>query len=273
MKSPRLIFTLLFDGSSFMMSRNFRLQRVGGVEWLTRNYRFASVSEAIDELMILDVSRGVRDRAAFLDAVREVSRGSFVPLSLGGGITDVEDALLLLRSGADKVVINTALWRHPGLIEQVARIAGEQAIVASVDIRGGCESPEVVIANGSTPVGSDTGDLLRRVGHLPFGELMLTSIDRDGTGMGLDMGPLELLDSSFSHPVILAGGVGKGEHIADGLVDPRVTAVATANLLNFVGDGLARAREDVRSRGLDLCVHLPAQSVAALSGNFESEPT
>jgi cyclase len=264
MKSPRLIFTLLFDGSSFMMSRNFRLQRVGGVDWLTRNYRFASVSEAIDELMILDVSRGARNRDAFLDAVREVSRGCFVPLSLGGGITDPEDALLLLRSGADKVVINTALWSHRGLVEQVARIAGEQAIVASVDIRGAGEASEVMTANGSTPAGRDTADLLSDLGHLPFGELMLTAIDRDGTGMGLDMSSLELLDPLVGHPVILSGGVGKGDHIAEGLADPRVTAVATANLLNFVGDGLARAREDVRSLGHDLCIHVPPQSISPL---------
>ena len=264
MKSPRLIFTLLFDGSSFMMSRNFRLQRVGGVDWLTRNYQFASVCEAIDELMILDVSRGVRDRAAFLDAVRAVARGCFVPLSLGGGVTDPEDALRLLRSGADKVVINTALWSHRDLVGQIARIAGEQAIVASVDVRGTGESSEVVVANGSTPSGGDTAELLRDLGRLPFGELMLTAIDRDGTGMGLDMTSLELLDPLFGHPVILSGGVGTGEHIAEGLDDPRVTAVATANLLNFVGDGLARAREDVRSLGHDLCIHVSAQSVPPL---------
>lgn len=272
MRSPRLIFTLLFDGSSFMMSRNFRLQRVGDSEWLTSNYRFASVSESIDELVILDVSRGVRDRAAFLDAVRKVSRGCFVPLSLGGGITDPEDALLLLRSGADKVIINTAVWTHPGLLEQIASVAGEQAIVASVDVRGVGGSSEVMMENGSMPVGNDASQLLRELGRLPFGELMLTSMDRDGTGMGLDLGSLDLLDPQFNHPVILSGGVGKGEHIAAGLADPRVTAVATANLLNFVGDGLARAREDVRSLVHDICTHMPVQSISRLDAGAEIDP-
>jgi len=266
MKSPRLIFTLLFDGSAFMMSRNFRLQQVGGVEWLTRNYRFASVSEAIDELMILDVSRGVRDRAAFLDAVREVSRGCFVPLSLGGGINDKEDALRLLREGADKVVINSALWRNQRLLEEISSVAGEQSIVAAVDIRSGGGDLRLMTDNGLVAVEGDPPRLMSELARLPFGELMMTSIDRDGTGMGLNMEVLELLGPRFSHPVIIAGGVGKGEHIAAGLADPRVTAVATANLLNFVGDGLARARDDVRERGHDVCDHLSVQSVTVLPG-------
>src|SRR5687768_4666363 len=110
MLKKRMIFTLLYDNGSFMLSRNFRLQKVGDLRWLQKNYNFSSIAFSIDELIVLDVTRGERNNAIFCDHLKKLTEGCFIPIAAGGGIRSVEYAKMLLRSGADKVVINTPLF-------------------------------------------------------------------------------------------------------------------------------------------------------------------
>lgn len=250
MLKKRIIFTLLYDGNGFVLSRNFRLQRVGDINWLKRNYDFSHISYFIDELVVLDVSRDQRNLDAFCNTLKIVSSGCFVPIASGGGIRSLDDARQLLRSGADKVVVNSALFDDEELVGELAQEFGRQCIVGSVDVkRGTAGSYGVFTANGSRQIEANAQDALSNISNKPIGELYLNSMDRDGTGQGYDFDTLKLLQAGSAIPVVLAGGVGNGAHLKEGLEDPRVDAVATANLFNFVGDGLQRARSGLIENG------------------------
>lgn len=253
MHKRRLVFTLLFGDGSFHLSRNFRLQAIGDVDWLERNYAFERTAAAIDELVMIDVSRGGADRDAFEHALRRITRTAFVPITAGGWVRTEADAQRLLASGADKVLVNGPALEDPALVEALARRYGAQCVVAAVDVARGSDGEyEVRVAAGGRPLPGSAREHLDRVAALPIGDLYLNSIDRDGTGQGYDLAVLDLLPADVGVPVVMAGGPGNWRHLAEGLADPRVDAVATAHLLNFVGDGLLRAREQLVDSGYDL---------------------
>jgi cyclase len=135
MLKKRVIFTLLYDSGYFMLSRNFRLQKIGDLQWLKKNYNFSHITFSIDELIILDVTRGERNEELFHEHVRLLNEECFVPIAAGGGIREVEQARKLLHSGADKVVINTLLIEDVDVISEIAKEFGQQSIVASVDVK------------------------------------------------------------------------------------------------------------------------------------------
>jgi len=252
MTTKRLIFTLLYDSGSFMLSRNFRLQRVGNLKWLEENYGFGKVGSAIDELIVLDVSRQPRNIERFCEDLKLLTLDCFAPIAAGGGVRSVDHARLLLRSGADKVVVNTAIYDQPELVENLGKEFGAQCLVASID----CEHNNgmfVATKKNSFELTNHTlADSIKICARLPIGEIYLNSIARDGTGNGLHLEILDHLPANLTTPLILMGGVGNSKHIVEGLRDSRVDAVATANLLNFMGDGLSRARRNVINEGIDL---------------------
>lgn len=252
MLKKRVIFTLLYDRGGFMLSRNFRLQKVGDLRWLQKNYNFSNVSFSIDELIILDVSRGARDPEKFCEHVKAMTDGCFVPIAAGGGVTKLSDAWRLLRSGADKVVINSLVGSDRGEIAEMASAFGVQCLVASVDVKKVDDNLVVFTGNGEVSTGVTLKEWLLRIAALPIGEIYLNSMDRDGTGQGYLLDMLEHVPPSLSVPVILAGGAGKPMHLEEGLKDPRVDAVATAHLFNFVGDGLSKARAYLTANGLNM---------------------
>lgn len=255
MLKKRIIFTLIFDNGQFMLSRNFRLQKVGDLGWLQRNYNFANVAFYIDELIVLDVSRDNRHLDSFCAALTQISAGCFAPIAAGGGVDSVDHARRLLRSGADKVVLNSALVEDPALVRAIAQEFGQQCVVASVDVKRGREgSYAIYIHNGSHKVERPVPEALSWHEDGTVGEIYLNCIDRDGTGQGYDFDTLDLLPEGWSLPVILAGGVGNAKHFAEGLADPRVDAVATAHLFNFVGNGLQKARHALLDGGAELAV-------------------
>lgn len=256
MLKKRVIFTLLHDDGNFYLSRNFRLQKVGNVHWLKRNYNFSQIAFSIDELVILDVSRQPRDFDKFCAVIQSIAQDIFVPLAAGGGIRSIDHARLILKSGADKVVLNTLLFDHGHIVEQIARQFGRQAIVGSVDCKYAGEQRrlEVFVENGARRLDLSFDDALVRLQALPIGELYVNSIDRDGTGFGYDTHLLERLPVNLEIPLILAGGAGKSAHLAEGLDRSAVDAVATAHLFNFVGDGLKNARAELLKEGYELAV-------------------
>lgn len=252
MLKKRIIFTLLFDNGQFVLSRNFRLQKVGNLDWLQRNYNFAQVAFFIDELIVLDVSRGTRDPDAFCAALEQISAGCFAPIAAGGGVISVDYARRLLRSGADKVVLNSALADDPELVIDIVSEFGQQCVVGAVDVKRTGGDYGVYIRNGSQLLTIPAREALTWAlsGHV--GEIYLNCIDRDGTGQGYDLDTLDLLPPDCSIPVIIAGGVGNAKHFVEGLADSRVDAVATAHLFNFIGDGLKRARHLLLDNGKEL---------------------
>ena len=252
MVKRRLIFTLLYSDGHFMLSRNFRLQQVGDVDWLHRNYGFSGIATSIDELIILDVSRCDRDTGRFCEHALAVSRDCFMPLSLGGGIRSLDQARHLVDQGAEKLVVNTLVHEAPERIRELAATYGRQCIVASIDYRATEAGYSVFVENGSTPVAGDLAAAVRAALDAGAGEIYLNSIDRDGTGQGYWMAALEAIGPGVDVPIIMAGGAGNHRHLLEGIRAPRVDAVATANLFNFVGDGLPRARAELLEAGVPL---------------------
>ncbi len=253
MLKKRILFTLLYDNGQFMLSRNFRLQKVGNLAWLQKNYNFSQISFFIDELIVLDVTRGERKPAVFCETLKALTEGCFVPIAAGGGIRSVEQARRLLRSGADKVVVNTPIFSQPALLREMVQEFGQQCVVGSLDLkRTQGDKYEILIESGTRALNGVATEELQRLSDGEVGEWYLNSVDRDGTGQGYDLALLDQLPVDWSVPVILAGGAGNASHIAAGLADSRVDAVATAHLFNFVGDGLKQARSTLLSSGVEL---------------------
>lgn len=236
-----------------MLSRNFRLQKVGDAQWLQKNYNFARIAFYIDELVVLDVSRGERNPGDFCKALRTIGEGVFAPIAAGGGVTKVAHARELLNSGADKVVVNSALFDAPELLVDLAKEFGQQSIIGSVDLKlGEDQRHQIFTTYGTRKVAEEPLSALSNLPDQTIGEIYLNSIDRDGTGQGYDFSVLDVLPPSWSAPVILAGGVGNSSHLLAGIRDDRVDAVATAHLFNFVGDGLKKARYNLLAAGTPL---------------------
>lgn len=253
MLKKRLIFTLLYDDGYFMLSRNFRLQKVGDLSWLNINYNFAKVAYSIDELVILDVTRKGRNLQKFCATIKELSEKCFIPIAAGGGLESAESARRLLQSGADKVVINSALFSGEDVQGKIAREFGQSSVVASLDLKRSIDGDwEIWTMNGQVRQEGNTRDWISRILESEVGEVYFNSIDKDGTAQGLDLDVLDLLPESVKKPVIVAGGAGNSSHLLTALQDIRVDAVATANLFNFVGDGLQRARELLVRQGIIL---------------------
>lgn len=255
MPKKRLIFTLLYDEGHFVLSRNFRLQRIGDLSWLNDNYNFQTVSRHIDELAVLNVSRTSDiDWNQFLETVRALAHSNFVPIAIGGFNQDLTLAHELLRSGADKLVVNSAIFENTGLVEKLVARYGRQCVVASIDIDRSPDShPIVVLKKGGERLASTSSEPLESIRPELMGELMLRSVRRDGTGQGLDLDLLNYLPEKLRHvPIILSGGVGKPQHVIDGFSEPGISAVSTANLLNFIGPGLEETRIKCIEAGIEL---------------------
>lgn len=255
MPKKRLIFTLLYDEGHFVLSRNFRLQRIGDLSWLNDNYNFQTVSRHIDELVVLNVSRTTDiDWNEFLETVRALAHSNFVPIAVGGFNQELILAQELLRSGADKLVVNSAIFENVELVEALVERYGRQCLVGSIDIDVSPEGhPIVVLRKGTERLESDFADPLEEIRPDLMGELMVRSVRKDGTGQGLDLDLIKYLPEKLSQvPIILSGGVGKPQHIIDGLSVPGVSAVSTANLLNFIGPGLEEARLSCIESGIEL---------------------
>lgn len=253
MLKKRLIFILLYNNGQFMLSRNFRLQKVGDLHWLQTNYNFSHISFSIDELIVLDVTRGEKKPDEFCATLKQLTKGCFVPIAAGGGVRTIEAARKLLRSGADKVVVNSTLYENNGFIGHLASEFGQQCVVAAMDVKAGPDGIYQIWSEcGSQCLEGTAAEWIEQVTQDNVGELYLNSMDRDGTGQGYDLRLLDLLPANMPKPVILAGGVGNATHLAAGLADPRVDAVATAHLFNFVGNGLKKARQALISGGVDL---------------------
>lgn len=249
----RLIFTLLYDSGQFMLSRNFRLQKVGSIEWLLNNYDFANVSHGLDELMVLDVTRGTRNPEDFAAKVQHIASRCFIPVTVGGGINSFDVAQTYMRSGADKLLLNTAFLSAPDLCRKLAAHYGRQCIVAGIDYRQNAENHRSVTTSaGTREVEKDLSGWVDFVLECGAGELLFQSIDQDGTGMGLDTSVLETLHKLPEAPCILMGGIGKASQIISAMQHPGVDAVATANLFNFIGSTFLEVRQAIADAGIPI---------------------
>ncbi len=235
-----------------MLSRNFRLQKVGDIQWLNKHYNFQNIAFYIDELIVLDVSRKVRNLERFCDHLKILGDQCFVPISAGGGIRDANHAKVLLHSGADKIVVNTILHKNPKLLKELVHNYGSQCIVGSVDLKNRDGSLKVWIENGEEEVSVSASEYIESASKQGIGEIYLNSIEKDGTGQGYLMETLDLVGKQSKIPIILAGGAGNYHHLLEGLQQEIVDAAATANLFNFIGNGLPKARQDLLKSSISL---------------------
>lgn len=248
----RLIFGLIYSDGSFMQSRNFRLQRVGDINWLENNYKFQKISFFLDELVVVDATKGAKDIEKFSAVVSRLVEDVFIPVAAGGGIRKIGDVELLFKSGADKVILNSSLYDDPGLAVEIINRFGSQSLVASLDYKVINGVPVVYIHNGTTAISMSLGDYLLYLEQLGVGEIIFNSIDKDGTGFGYDLEYIKKYAKSINMPFLIMGGAGNERHLSEGVLIDGVSAVVTANLFNFMGDGLPNARNYMLKNGVNL---------------------
>ena len=204
-----------------------------------------------DELCFLDITASHEDRDIIFDVVRRTAEECFMPLTVGGGVRKVDDVRKLLRAGADKVSINTAAVKDPDFVRQAAEKFGSQCIVVAIDAKktdGG--RWEVFTHGGRNSTGIDAVDFAARVCGNGAGEILLTSMDRDGTGDGFDLDLTRVIADAITIPVIASGGVGTLEHMVEGIRDGHATAVLAASIFHFGTYSIAQTKEHMAAAGI-----------------------
>jgi len=208
--------------------------------------------QGADELCFLDITASSDGRDILLHVIEAVAARVFIPLTVGGGVRKVEDVRRLLNAGADKVSINTAAVQSPELVTQAADIVGNQCIVVAIDAKKKDAGWEVYTHGGRKPTGLDAVAWARRMAAAGAGEILLTSMDRDGTRDGFDVALTRAVSDAVGVPVIASGGVGSLEHLAQGVIEGRADAVLAASVFHFGDFTVRQAKEHMRSRGIEV---------------------
>lgn len=212
--------------------------------------------EGLDELVFYDITASSDNRSIMLDVVSRVAAQVFIPFSVGGGLRSVEDCSQVLLAGAEKVNVNTAAVQNPQLIAEAARAFGSQCVVLSMDVRGVPPRPgipsgyEIVIRGGRTPMGIDALEWARRGEQLGAGEIVLNSIDADGTKEGYEIKLTRLVADAVSIPVIASGGGGRPEHLYDVLTEGHADAALVASILHYEEYTIGELKEHLHRRGV-----------------------
>ena len=208
--------------------------------------------EGADELCFLDITASSDERDILLNVIEAVAERVFIPLTVGGGVRRVEDVRRLLNAGADKVSINTAAVQDPDLVRAASGIVGNQCIVVAIDAKRSGSGWEVYTHGGRKPTGVDAVVWARRMEAAGAGEILLTSMDRDGTRDGFDLALTRAVADAVGVPVIASGGVGSLEHFADGVIEGHADAVLAASVFHFGDFTVRAAKEHMRLRGIEV---------------------
>lgn len=211
-------------------------------------------AEGADELVFLDITASSDGRDTMLDVVARTAEKVFIPFTVGGGIRELSHARALLRAGADKVSVNTSAVQRPALIGEIASEFGAQCVVCAIDAKHDSTtgSWQVFLHGGRTPTGIDAVEWARTAVSLGAGEILLTSMDRDGTRDGFDIGLTRAVTDAVGVPVIASGGVGTLDHLADGVTQGGATGVLAASIFHFGEFTVAAAKQHMASRGISV---------------------
>ncbi len=245
MLTKRIIACLDMDGGRVVKGVQFVNLRDAGdpVECATAHAR-----DGADEIVLLDITATSGERQTMLDVVRRTARCLFIPFTVGGGIRELADAVAVFEAGADKIAINSAAVKDPTLIGKIAARFGSQAVVVAIDARrvsGGSRGFEVFVAGGRTPTGRDAIQWAREAAACGAGEIMLTSMDRDGTKAGFDCELTQLVADAVSIPVIASGGAGSAQHFIDVFRDGRADAALAASIFHFGLENIGQLKREL----------------------------
>lgn len=249
MLAKRIIPCLDVTGGRVVKGTNFvNLRDAGDPVELAAFYD----REGADELVFLDITASSDGRATMLDMVRRTAEQVFIPFTVGGGIRNIEDIRVMLAAGADKVSVNTSAVQNPVLISEGANKFGSQCIVLAVDAKRTPEPGkwEVYVHGGRTPTGINAMEWIKNAEELGAGEILLTSMDGDGTKDGYDLELTREVAELVNIPVIASGGVGNLEHIREGLVEGKADAALAASIFHFGEFSVREAKDYLRERGV-----------------------
>ena len=249
MLAKRIIPCLDVDGGRVVKGVNFVNIRDAGDP--VENAEIYN-KQGADEIIFLDITASSDRRDIIIDVVEKTAELVFVPLTVGGGMRNLDDIRRILRAGADKVSINTAAVESPDLVRKAADRFGSQCIVVAIDAKAKGSSWEVFIHGGRTPAGLDVLDWAKKMEGLGAGEFMLTSMDRDGTKEGYDLRLTRTISDLVNVPVIASGGVGTLEHLFEGLTDGRADAVLAASIFHYNEFTVGDVKAYLKGRGVNV---------------------
>ena len=208
--------------------------------------------QGADELTFLDITASSDDRDLILHIIEEVAAQVFIPLTVGGGVRKVEDVRRLLNAGADKVSINTSAVQNPELVREAADRYGSQCIVVAIDAKRAKNGWQVFTHGGRNATGLDVIEWAKKMQALGAGEILLTSMDRDGTRNGFDLALIRSVSDTVDVPVIASGGVGNLQHLVDGIVDGHADAVLAASIFHYGEYTVRQAKEYMAQHGIEV---------------------
>lgn len=206
--------------------------------------------QGADEIAFLDITASHEDREILMDVVRKTAEEIFIPLTVGGGVRRLEDIRKLLKAGADKVSINTAAVRDPHFVERASKRFGSQCIVIAIDAKRRGEAWEVYTHGGRVPTGIDAVQWAKRMEEMGAGEILLTSMDRDGTKDGYDIELTRTISEQVNIPIIASGGVGTLEHLYEGLVFGKADAVLAASIFHYREYTIVQVKSYLKEKGV-----------------------
>jgi len=250
MLAKRIIPCLDVSAGRVVKGVNFvELRDAGDPVEVARRYD----EQGADEITFLDITASSDDRDIILHVVEHVAEQVFIPLTVGGGVRTVADVRRLLNAGADKVSINTAAVTNPDIVAEASGKVGSQCIVVAIDAKQTAPGKwEVFTHGGRKNTGIDAIEWARKVESLGAGEILLTSMDRDGTKNGFDLGLTRAISDAVRIPIIASGGVGTLEHLADGVTQGRADAVLAASIFHFGQHTVHEAKTFMRDRGIEV---------------------
>jgi len=246
--TKRIIACLDMDGGRVVKGVRFKNLRDAGDP---AECAAAHARSGADEIVLLDITATSGNRHTLLEAVRGTARSRFVPVKVGGGIRQLDDAAAVFDAGADKIAINSAAVRDPALIGKIAGRFGSQAVVVAIDARkkeDGCF--EVFVAGGRVPTGRDAIQWAREAAASGAGEILLTSMDRDGTQSGFDCGLVRAVAEAVSIPVIASGGAGSARDFIEVFHEGRADAALAASIFHFGIENIAELKHELRDAGV-----------------------
>ncbi|KHD08628.1 imidazole glycerol phosphate synthase [Candidatus Thiomargarita nelsonii] len=250
--AKRIIPCLDVDAGRVVKGVNFvNIRDAGDPVEIAKRYD----EQGADELTFLDITASSDDRETMVHVVEEVASDVFIPLTVGGGIRQLADIRKMLNAGADKVAINTAAVFNPDFVGEASRHFGSQCIVVAIDAKQVSQKPlrwEIFTHGGRKQTGLDAVEWAKKMVDLGAGEILLTSMDRDGTRNGFDLALTRSISEAVTVPVIASGGVGTLEHLAEGVLEGKADAVLAASIFHFGEYTIAEAKQQMAAQGIEV---------------------